>query len=160
VAFVGEAPGRLGCGRTGIPFAGDRSAENFERLLARAGLRREEVFVTNAVHCIPFAGDGRNRRASREEVDRCRDHLLAELALVRPRVVVTMGTVALGALAGRTAGSMREEVGRPRGVGPFVVFPVYHPSPRVAASARTPRAQEEDFARLGRWLRACDRRRR
>ncbi|MCI0585848.1 MAG: uracil-DNA glycosylase [Planctomycetes bacterium] len=153
VAFVGEAPGRLGCGRTGIPFSGDRSAENLDRLLARAGLAREEVFVTNAVHCVPLAADGRNRRPTGSEVARCREHLLAELALVGPEVVVTMGAVAFGAVAGTPAGPLGPEVGRPRRVGEFSLFPVYHPSPRVAASRRTLEEQGEDFARLGRWLR-------
>ncbi len=154
VAFVGEAPGRLGCGRTGIPFSGDRSAENLEKLLDRAGLKREEVFVTNSVHCVPLAADGRNRRPAVLEVARCRDHLMAELARVAPDVVVTLGAVAFRAVAGTPPGPLEPEVGRPRRVGSLVVFPVYHPSPRVAASRRTLEEQGEDFARLGRWLRA------
>ena len=62
--FVGEAPGRRGAGRTGIPFLGDESGRRFERLLEAAGLRRDEVFVTNAVLCLPLDGVGRNRTPS------------------------------------------------------------------------------------------------
>jgi uracil-DNA glycosylase family 4 len=153
VAFVGEAPGRLGCGRTGVPFAGDRSGANFSRLLEAAGLRREEVFVTNAVHCLPLSRDGRNRRPLRSEMGACRGHLLRELALLRPRIVVTLGAVALAAVTGRVPRRLREEVGRVRRVGALAVFPAYHPSPRVAGTARSLAAQAGDFVRLGRWLR-------
>ena len=62
VLFVGEAPGRFGAGRTGVPFQGDVAGQRFERLLAEAGLRRAEVFVTNAVLCNPRTADGRNDR--------------------------------------------------------------------------------------------------
>ena len=45
--FVAEAPGRFGAGRTGIPFHGDRSGNNFELLLNHAGLNRKDIFITN-----------------------------------------------------------------------------------------------------------------
>ncbi|MED5353306.1 MAG: uracil-DNA glycosylase family protein, partial [Nitrospinota bacterium] len=49
IVFVAEAPGRFGAGRTGIPFYGDKSGDNFEILLAHIGLKRADVFITNAV---------------------------------------------------------------------------------------------------------------
>ncbi|MHC4065609.1 MAG: uracil-DNA glycosylase family protein, partial [Planctomycetota bacterium] len=55
VLFVGEAPGRLGADRSRVPFRGDRSGDNFDRLLRHVGLSRGEVFVTNAVLCCPVA---------------------------------------------------------------------------------------------------------
>jgi uracil-DNA glycosylase family 4 len=54
VMFIGEAPGRLGAARTGVPFTSDQSGLRFQRLLAAAGLRREEVFLTNALLCNPL----------------------------------------------------------------------------------------------------------
>lgn len=51
VLFIGEAPGRLGADQTEIPFHGDVSGNNFEGLLAFAGLSRDAVFVTNAAIC-------------------------------------------------------------------------------------------------------------
>jgi DNA polymerase len=48
VLFVAEAPGRLGGDRTGVPLSSDQTGRNFARLLGAAGLRRDEVFVTNA----------------------------------------------------------------------------------------------------------------
>ncbi len=52
VMFVGEAPGRLGAGRTGLPFSGDTAGARFERLLTEAGLTRDDIFVTNATLCL------------------------------------------------------------------------------------------------------------
>ena len=60
VIFIGEAPGRLGADRTGIPFYGDQAGQNFERLLQFAGLTRQQVFITNAVLCNPRDKKGNN----------------------------------------------------------------------------------------------------
>ena len=47
--FVGEAPGRLGADGSHLPFHGDKSGHNFEKLIEQVGISRYEVFVTNAV---------------------------------------------------------------------------------------------------------------
>ncbi len=75
VVFIGEAPGRLGGDRTGVPFSGDQSGRNFERLLVAAGLARAEVFVTNTILCSPRDERGRNRGPSRQELASCGDLL-------------------------------------------------------------------------------------
>ena len=49
--FVGEAPGRLGADGSHLPFHGDKSGHNFEKLIEQVGVSRYEVFVTNAVLC-------------------------------------------------------------------------------------------------------------
>ena len=96
--MLGEAPGRLGAGRTSVPFSGDESGRRFEKLLAAAGLRRADVFVSNALLCLPLDAAGRNRRPSAPELANCATHLEATLAAVRPRLVVTLGATALAAL--------------------------------------------------------------
>ncbi len=55
--FVGEAPGRLGADRTGVPFLGDRTGYNFQNLLNNAGIKREDIFITNALLCNPKNGN-------------------------------------------------------------------------------------------------------
>src|SRR5206468_4905877 len=75
VLFVAEAPGRLGGDRTGVPLSSDQTGRNFARLLAAAGLRRDEVFVTNAVLCNPRSTGGLNRPPGRVELANCREHL-------------------------------------------------------------------------------------
>ena len=63
ILFVAEAPGRFGGARTGIPFSGDKSGDNFEALIAHIGLTRQDIFVTNAVLCNPLAnGNERNQQ--------------------------------------------------------------------------------------------------
>ena len=60
VLLVGEAPGRLGAGQSGVPFAGDESGRRLDALLAAARWQRDEFFITNAVLCNPLDGHGRN----------------------------------------------------------------------------------------------------
>src|SRR5688500_851632 len=82
VLFVAEAPGRLGGDRTGVPLTSDQTGRNFARLLEHAGLRRDEVFVTNAALCNPRSLGGLNRPPSRIELASCREHLRRTLDLV------------------------------------------------------------------------------
>lgn len=135
VLFVAEAPGRNGAERTGVPFSGDHSGRAFLRLLAEAGWTREDVFITNAALCNPQGPTGANRPPTQRELAHCRDHLRATLALVNPRVVVTLGAVALGAL-GRIAPhglKLTEARGTPHEWHGRVLVPLYHPSPKVLA---------------------------
>lgn len=97
--FVGEAPGRHGAARTGIPFCGDESGRRFEQLLAAASLARRDVFVTNAVLCLPLTPSGTNRRPAMREVAACNPFLGSTIDAVDPRVVVALGAIALDALA-------------------------------------------------------------
>jgi uracil-DNA glycosylase family 4 len=116
IMLVGEAPGRLGAGRTGVPFRGDEAGRRFDALLSLAGLARDEVFVTNAVLCNPLSDRGLNRRPRLPEVARCSGFLREQVLTVDPALVVAMGGVALGAL-GRVAEhglSLRDGCGRLR----------------------------------------------
>jgi len=152
--LVGEAPGRNGADRTGVPFSGDLSGRALTALLEGAGLSRESVFVTNAVLCNPRDDRGRNARPSRDELKNCSGFLARQLARVDPAVVAPLGAVALAALGrlhphGRTLA----DAGRPHPWHGRVLFPLYHPSPRVRA--RRPLAmQRRDFARLAALLAA------
>jgi DNA polymerase len=97
LVLVGEAPGEQE-DRLGQPFVG-RSGALLDLALAEAGLRREDVWITNAVKCRP-AALGRNRAPTVKEVKAWRPVLEAELRLLRPRAVLALGAVAAKALAG------------------------------------------------------------
>jgi uracil-DNA glycosylase family 4 len=157
VLFVAEAPGRLGGELTGVPLSRDQSGKRFARLLDRAGLAREQVFITNAALCNPRDEQGHNRPPSRRELENCSVWLRETLDLVSPTVVVTLGSTALAALD-RLAPhglALRRDVGRTvRWRGRWLV-PLYHPSPRAGLS-RPYTQQDEDFQRLGAWLRRLD----
>jgi uracil-DNA glycosylase family 4 len=154
VLFVGEAPGRLGGERTGVPLSGDQTGRNFDALLAEAGLRREELFITNAILCNPQDGRGRNRGPAREELAACRGFLARQIAVVDAPVVVPRGAVALAALDALAAHGLRlrEAVGRPVPWQGRTLVPLYHPGPR-AQLHRALAVQREDFAALGRLVR-------
>ena len=147
--FVAEAPGRFGAGRTGIPFHGDKSGDNFETLLKHIGLTRAEVFITNAALCNPLE-KGNNRRPKTSEIKNCSSFLKETLALIGPQVVVTLGSVGLQALnlILETRYQLKENVAQPLTTPDFTLFPLYHPSPRVTNWMRPLTQQKKDFKKI------------
>src|SRR5438105_13334665 len=98
VMFIGEAHGRKGADRTRIPFSGDQSGKNFDRFLDAAGLTRSDIFITSAALCNPRGASGANRQPRSKELRNCSDFLRRTIDLINPRVIVTLGGVALEAL--------------------------------------------------------------
>ncbi len=153
VVFVAEAPGRFGAGRTGVPFQGDRSGDNFEILLHHIGLTRAEVFITNAVLCNPLE-DGNNRKPAAAEIKNCAAFLQESLDIIRPKVVVTLGIVALQSI-GLIVGArfqLSRNVAQPLPTSRFTLLPLYHPSPRVTNWKRPMTQQKKDFKKITRLL--------
>ena len=153
ILFVAEAPGRFGAARTGIPFHGDRSGDNFEELLAHIGLTRKDVFITNAVLCNPLH-NGKNSPPSKTEISNCSFFLQSLLNLVKPRLVVTLGAVGLEAInqLNGCRYQLREMVARPIKTSRFILLPLYHPSPRVVHTIRNMPQQKRDFKKILRYL--------
>jgi uracil-DNA glycosylase family 4 len=148
--FVGEAPGRLGAGRSGVPFHGDESGRRFESLLATAGLSRTDVFVTNVLLCNPVDDLGRNRRPRASDIERCLPFLEAQIGIVNPATIVALGGVALEALSRIEAHGLRlrdrpgdaiEWAGRQ-------LVALYHPG-RRAIVHRSEVRQRQDWLALG-----------
>ena len=148
VMFVGIAPGRFGGDITGIPFSGDRSGMLLRKMIARAGI--EGVFITNLVRCNPRDERGRNRDPRADEIENCRRHLEAEIAMVRPRLIVCLGAMAWRELAGKRAPfePSRSSIMRHRAAA---LFPMYHPG-YVIRGAYDVRHYARDFHRLRRAL--------
>jgi uracil-DNA glycosylase len=144
--FIGLAPGRLGGDRTGIPFSGDRSGQLLRRMIAGAGLER--VFISNLVRCNPRDSAGRNRDPTSGEIANCREHLLAEVAIVRPRILACLGRIAWREVAGRTV-PFSPKRGQPTRIDGMLVFPMYHPA-FVNRGAYPIRSYMKEFARLSR----------
>ena len=127
--FVGEQPGDRE-DREGHPFVGP-AGRMLDKALAEAGIDRGLVFVTNVVKHFHFSERGKRRihqRPRAEHIAACRPWLEAELAVVKPRVLVCLGAVPAQALVGRHV-----KVTRDRGV-PLeselapVVMATVHPS--------------------------------
>ncbi len=147
VMFIGEAPGRKGADRTRIPFSGDQSGANFDRYLNSINLTREQIFITSAALCNPRAESGANRRPSQKELTNCSTFLRRTIALVDPRVIVTLGSVALEALKRIQYHelNLKESAAKVQSWNGRVLVPIYHPSPQVLASHRREAEQLQDY---------------
>jgi uracil-DNA glycosylase family 4 len=157
--FVGEAPGRMGADRTAVPFHGDKAGDNFEALLDLAGLRRANVFVTNAVLCNPRDADGNNAPPSTQEIDRCARHLRAQIEVVQPKMVMTLGAVALEAtrLVESHALSLKGSVRTANNWFGRLLLPLYHPGARAMVH-RSFANQTADYYFVGETFRRLQKR--
>src|SRR6266508_5319663 len=127
VMIIGQAPGAVEL-TTGLPFSGRAGAE-LRRWLAEAGIDGAHLpYRTSITKCFPGkaksgAGD---RRPSPGEIALCAPWLEQELALVRPRVVLLVGTLAIERLWGRVP--LEDAVGRSRRENDRILIPLPHPS--------------------------------
>ena len=102
VMFVGEQPGDRE-DRVGRPFVGP-AGRVFDEALVAAGIDRELAYVTNAVKHFKWQARGKRRihaKPAWSELAACRPWLDAELAVVKPQVLVCLGATAAQALLGR-----------------------------------------------------------
>ncbi|QZH65034.1 uracil-DNA glycosylase [Mycolicibacterium farcinogenes] len=95
VAIVGQSLCRK-CMESGIPFTGG-SGRYIDAALEIADLKKDELFVTNVVHCHPPD----DRPSHRLEIDNCRHFLHEELDVVRPRLIIGLGGDAEKVLSAR-----------------------------------------------------------
>ncbi|WP_229218659.1 UdgX family uracil-DNA binding protein [Rugamonas brunnea] len=141
---VGEQPGDQE-DLAGLPFVGP-AGHLLDALFAEAGVDRAGVYVTNAVKHFKWEPRGKRRlhkTPAQQEIDACRYWLDGELARVRPRVVVALGSTALKAVTGNPHATLRQAMGQPqRHQGRWIVA-VYHPS----FVLRVPGAQAKQDAR-------------
>ena len=103
VMMVGEQPGDAE-DLAGRPFVGP-AGKLLDRALEEAGIDRTRVYVTNVVKHFKWEPRGKRRihaKPNAAEIGACRPWLEAEVALVRPRVLVCLGATAAQALLGRT----------------------------------------------------------
>ena len=152
VLLVGEAPGEREA-LEGRPFVG-RAGKNLDGFLEGAGIRRSELYVTNAVKFRPVrvsaAGRTVNRTPTQEEVRIFAPWLRREIALVDPQCVVTLGNVPLRAVTEKrlTIGDVHGRLLKAEGRS---LFPLYHPA-SVLYNPALRAIYAEDVAALARWL--------
>jgi uracil-DNA glycosylase len=128
--LVGQAPGPVEV-KEGRPFAGRAGAE-LARWMARAGFESDEEFrrltyIAALMRCFPGrnASNTGDRPPPARAIRNCATWLDRELALLRPRVLIPVGQLAIRRFLG--PGSLEERVGRTFGAVPVVV-PLPHPS--------------------------------
>jgi uracil-DNA glycosylase len=154
VLFLAEAPGRQGADRTRRPFYGDKSGENFQKLLDSIGLKREDIFITNSVMCSPRTATDANRSPKKSEIKNCSTFLQKQLQIIEPKIVATLGSVALEALKiiEYHEISLKNGVGKSFAWNDKILVPLYHPSPQVIASHRRLHEQLDDFKVLQKMI--------
>lgn len=94
ILFIGEAPG-VDEDRLGRPFVGE-AGRLLTELLDHVGIARSDVRVENTVRCRPPRIDHRPTPPPAESIAMCRPYLDRTLDLLRPRIVVPLGRIALG----------------------------------------------------------------
>ena len=135
---IGEAPG-ADEDRQGEPFVG-RAGQLLNAMLLAIGLKREQVFIANVLKCRP----PNNRDPRAEEALQCEPYLLRQIALVRPRVILSVGRISaqnrlkteipVGKLRGRVHGFGERNT-------PLVV--TYHPAYLLRSPDQKGRAWED-----------------
>ena len=119
--LIGEGPGEQE-DRQGLAFVGP-AGQLLTRMLSAIQLPRERVYICNVVKCRP----PRNRQPSPEEIQACIGHLRAQVALVKPRIILLLGATAVRAVLGpeyritRCRGQWFERKG-------VSIIATYHPS--------------------------------
>ncbi|TWR28354.1 uracil-DNA glycosylase [Mucilaginibacter achroorhodeus] len=153
IMFIGEAPGRLGADSSGIPFHGDKAGHNFEDLLKIADINRSNIFVTNAVLCNPKDEAGNNSTPTKQEIINCANFLAEQIILINPKIVVTLGRVALESLnyISEHKLSLKDSVRSSNSWFNRILIPFYHPGQR-AMLHRSMANQRSDYQFLSEEL--------
>ena len=139
--FVGEGPGAEE-DRQGLPFVG-RSGKLLDRLIAEElGLTRDQVYIANVVKCRPPD----NRDPQPDEIVACRPYLEAQIDLVDPRVVITLGKFAGQLLLDSKTGITKLR-GQAYPFGGRVLIPTLHPAYALRGGGEPLAQMRADFVR-------------
>lgn len=98
VMFIGEGPG-ADEDKEGVPFVG-KAGKLMDQALIGLGLNREELYIANIVKCRPPG----NRNPENDEASACMDYLRSQVMLVKPKIIVLLGSVALKNILGEEYG--------------------------------------------------------
>ncbi len=119
--FIGEGPGADEDAQ-GLPFVG-KAGQLMNKAFQALGIKREEVYITNIVKCRPPA----NRVPEEQEATACLDYLRNQVILVKPKVIVLLGSTALKNILGKELGitSSRGKWIEKKGI---YYMPTWHPA--------------------------------
>ena len=119
--FIGEGPG-ADEDKQGIPFVG-RAGKLMNMAFEAIGLKREEIYIANIVKCRPPG----NRNPEDDEATVCLNYLRNQVILVKPKIVVLLGSVALKNILGKEYGitASRGKWVEKRGIW---YMPTWHPA--------------------------------
>ncbi|OGH96162.1 MAG: hypothetical protein A2X42_00255 [Candidatus Margulisbacteria bacterium GWF2_38_17] len=125
--LIGEGPGQQE-DIQGVPFVG-RAGQLLTSILLSVGIRREDIYITNIVKCRP----PQNRNPEEKEVLACRTYLVNQLLVLKPKIIILVGSPALKAVLDKTI-SITKARGQwffqkvPYMQEELAIMPVFHPS--------------------------------
>ncbi len=133
--FIGEAPGQDE-DLKGEPFVG-RAGQLLTDIIKAMKLTRDDVYIANVIKCRPPG----NRNPEPDELDQCRPFLRRQVALIQPKVIVTLGRFGLQSLTekGYSISAVRGQWLNYEGIK---LMPTYHP----AYLLRNPSAKKDVWA--------------
>lgn len=119
--FIGEGPG-ADEDIQGIPFVG-KAGKLMNRAFEAIGLKREDVYIANIVKCRPPS----NRNPEEDEANACLNYLRNQVILVKPQIIVLLGSVALKSILGKEYGitASRGKWVEKKGI---LYMPTWHPA--------------------------------
>jgi len=141
IIAIGMAPG-IEEDKLGKPFVG-RAGKFLNELLKIAKIKREEVFITSPLKCLPQPPP--NRRPKKEEIEACLPWLKKQIEIINPQKFILLGEVAFSVFFPRE--SLKDFLGKWIKKSGKLYFPTYHP----AAGMRFPKIRktlEKDFKYL------------
>ena len=139
VMFIGEGPGFFE-NEQGRPFVG-QAGKLLDELLAKVGLVRAQVFITNVVKCRPPG----NRDPLPEELTACNHYLERQIAAIDPRVIVTLGRFSMAKFLPNV--KISDVHGQSCWVKGRLIVPMYHPAAALHQPTLKP-ALFKDFERV------------
>jgi uracil-DNA glycosylase family 4 len=119
--FVGEAPG-ADEDVQGIPFVG-RAGQLLTKIIEAIDLKREDVYIANVIKCRPPG----NRNPEQDEVGTCEPFLFQQIDIIKPKVIVALGTFAARGLL-RTVDPISRLRGRVYNYRGARLVPTFHPA--------------------------------
>lgn len=139
VMFIGEGPGYHE-DQQGRPFVGP-AGKLLDELIASIGMKREQVYIANAVKCRPPG----NRDPLPGEIEACKHWLDGQIEMINPKVIVTLGRHSMARFLPQE--TISKAHGKPLMAGQRLIFPVHHPAAALyQASLR--KTIEDDFQKL------------
>lgn len=122
--FVGEGPGEEE-DRQGEPFVG-RAGQLLTKIIRAMGFERADVYIANVVKHRP----PKNRTPTKHEIAQCHHFLLAQLEIIRPKIICALGAPAAQTLLSteKSIGTMRGKFHRYPDMPEILVMPTYHPA--------------------------------
>jgi DNA polymerase len=125
--FVGEAPG-MDEDEQGEPFVG-KAGQLLTKIIQTMGLGRDKVYIANVLKCRPDTPGQSvgNRPPTPDEMNTCKPYLLAQISVIRPKVIVALGATAINGLLGKNPGITKLR-GKWQDFNGVPLMPTFHPA--------------------------------